>query len=127
MTRYLLDTHTLIDWAINPNRLSTEARLAIGSGRSLIFVSAVTAIEIAIKQKLGKLNSPTDIRWLLKENHFEELNVTIEHAEETLHLPLAHKDPFDRLLVAQARIEKLTLITRDSVLLDKYDVATLAV
>lgn len=126
MIRYLLDTHILIDWATHPSRLATEARVAIGNGRSLIFVSAVAAIEISIKRKLGKLDSPTDVGWLLEENRFEELPVTIQHAEETVQLPLAHRDPFDRLLVAQARSENMTLITRDRVLLHDYDVATLA-
>ena len=125
MTPLLLDTCTLIYWATRPDELTDEARLSIGSGRSFVFVSAASAMEIAIKRRVGKLTSPTDIEWLLRQNRFNELPVTVAHAEATTELPMLHKDPFDRLIVAQARCENLTLVTRDRVI-KKYDVPTIA-
>lgn len=125
MTRLLLDTCTLIQWATAPKLLRDEARIAIASGRTLVFVSAATAWEIAIKSKLGKLEDTPPVSELLRDNRFHELPVSVVHAEETRHLPFIHRDPFDRLLVAQARKEKMTLVTRDAEILE-YDVATLA-
>lgn len=125
MNRLLLDTCTLIQWAMNPKLLKEEARITVASGRAFVFVSAVTAWEIAIKTKLGKLDETPPIADLLRANRFTELAITVAHVEETRTLPLIHSDPFDRLLVAQARKEGLTLITRDSEI-PKYDLLTLA-
>ncbi len=125
MSRFLLDTCTLIDWALDPKRLSESARLAIADGRSFVYVSAATAWEIAIKVKLGKLPSPPSLEALLKDNRFFELPISIAHAEVTKELPLLHRDPFDRLLIAQAKSERLVLITRDA-MFSNYDVTTLA-
>ena len=125
MKQLLLDTCTLIDWAVDPNRLHEEARLSIGRGRSLVYVSAASAWEIAIKRRVGKLTAPDDIDWLLRQNRFKELPVTIAHGEATAALPMHHKDPFDRLLIAQAQYEQLTLVTRDRQILE-YDVPTIA-
>ncbi len=125
MNRYLLDTCTLIEWAIDPSRLSTEARAAIGDGRSFIFVSAASTWEIAIKQKLGKLPIVANIDDLLLANRFEPLSITVEHSLATLELPMHHKDPFDRMLIAQARLENLKLITKDRIIV-QYPVTTLA-
>src|SRR5690349_10692949 len=102
MTRLLLDTCTLIHWATNPKLLKDEARIAVANGRAFVFVSAVTAWEIAIKTRLGKLGETPPIAELLRDNRFTELAITVAHAEETRELPLIHHDPFDRLLVAQA-------------------------
>jgi PIN domain nuclease of toxin-antitoxin system len=123
--RYLLDTHTLLFWALNPQLLSETARVAIGNGRSYVFVSAVSAIEIAIKRRAGKLNAPGTVEKLVGDNRFFELPIAFQHAVATEELPLIHKNPFDRILIAQARVEKLTLITRDAEVM-KYGVPTLA-
>jgi PIN domain nuclease of toxin-antitoxin system len=125
MTKLLLDTCTLIQWATNPKQLKDEARIAISSGRSLVYVSAATAWEIAIKTKLGKLEKSPSIFSLLQDNRFTELPISILHTQETNLLPMIHRDPFDRLLVAQARSESMTLVTRDPEI-HKYDVETLA-
>lgn len=125
MSGLLLDTCTLIHWATNPKLLRDEARIAIANGRSIVFVSAATAWEIAIKTKLGKLEETPPLAKLLKDNRFTEFAITIAHAEATRELPLIHRDPFDRLLIAQARSESLTLVTGDTEIL-KYDVPTLA-
>ena len=110
----LLDTHTFL-WAIDdsPN-LSQEARAAITDGNNLVFVSAATAWEISIKKAIGKLVFPGG-SYLdeLSVHRFMPLDITTEHALAVENLPQHHKDPFDRLLVAQAQIEKLTLVTRD--------------
>jgi PIN domain nuclease of toxin-antitoxin system len=110
----LLDTHVLL-WALsNDARLSKEARQAIEDGRNLVFVSAATAWEIAIKKSLGKLRAPDNYLEALERYRFTPLDITSEHALAVEHLPPHHQDPFDRLLVAQAMLEKLTIITHDA-------------
>lgn len=110
----LLDTHAFL-WAVDNNPgLSQEARAAIVDGRNVVFVSAVTAWEIAIKKQLGKLKLPHgDYLVELRLHRFTALDITTAHALAVEQLPLHHKDPFDRMLIAQAQLEKLTLITRD--------------
>jgi PIN domain nuclease of toxin-antitoxin system len=110
----LLDTHAFL-WAIDNNpRLSQKARDAIIDGNNIVFVSAATAWEIAIKKSLGKLRVPDgDYQEELKLHRFTPLDITTEHALMVERLPLHHKDPFDRMLIAQAQVEKLTLITGD--------------
>lgn len=111
----LLDTHAFL-WAIDGNpRLGKEARAAIIDGANVVFVSAVTAWEIAINQGIGKLTVPH--RGYLDElrlHRFTSLNITTEHALAVAELPHYHQDPFDRLLIAQAQVEKLTIVTGDA-------------
>lgn len=112
--KLLLDTHTFL-WAIdNSPNLSQEARAAITDGNNMVFVSAATAWEISIKKAIGKLTIPRG-SYLdeLSAHRFTPLDITTEHALAVENLPQHHKDPFDRLLIAQAQIEKLTLVTRD--------------
>lgn len=109
----LLDTHTLI-WVFGHNpTLSEAASEAIADGRNEVFVSAVTAWEIAIKRGLKKLELKGDYRRGLQLYRFTPLSVSTEHALAVEHLPQHHADPFDRLLIAQAQLETLTLVTRD--------------
>jgi PIN domain nuclease of toxin-antitoxin system len=120
--RLLLDTHIFL-WACNaPERLSAAARLAIASDANAVCVSAATAWEIAIKCASGRMRFPLD-QWeaRIAELGVDPLPVTPAHAIEAGSLPRHHQDPFDRMLVAQARIEGLTLVTEDQAL-DKYDV-----
>lgn len=124
MKAYLLDTCALIKWAVNPADLKEEARLAIASGRNIVFVSAVTALEIAVKQSIGKLGALPALQPLLDANRFRELPIRMHHASDVANLPLIHKDPFDRLLISQANLENLTLITTDR-LLAQYEVELL--
>ena len=110
----LIDTHVLL-WALDDDSsLSPEARAAITDGRNVVFVSAATAWEIAIKKALGKLRAPT-ASYLdeLRRHRFTSLAITAEHALAVETLPPHHADPFDRMLVAQAQVEKLSLVTRD--------------
>lgn len=121
----LLDTHVLL-WALDDDpSLSPAARAAIIDGHNLVFVSAVTAWELTIKKALGKLRAPTD-EYLqeLQRHRFTPLDITAEHVLAVERLPPHHADPFDRMLVAQAQVEKLTLVTRDERLLS-YGVPTI--
>ncbi len=110
----LLDTHVLL-WALADDpALSPAARAAITNGSNVVFVSAATAWEIAIKKAIGKLRVPPgDYLAELKRHRFTPLDITTEHALAVETLPPLHADPFDRILVAQALVEKLTLVTHD--------------
>jgi PIN domain nuclease of toxin-antitoxin system len=112
----LLDTHVLIWWD-EGRRLAAEARRAIGAA-DMVFVSAATAWEIAIKIGLGRLRPKRTVEQATAESGFQELPVTFRHAELVANLPAYHSDPFDRLLVAQAQAERLILVTRDPVFQD---------
>lgn len=109
----LLDTHALLWWLDDNQTLSVEARDAIADGRNMVFVSAVVIWEIRIKQALGKLQLPPDFREILDGQAFDELSLTVDHAHRLAELPPHHRDPFDRMLVAQALAERLTIVTRD--------------
>ena len=123
--KLLLDTHIYIWWLQDPGLLADEARVAIANPRNFVFVSAASIIEIAIKQSSGKLkfDSPPELQ--LEPCRFYELPLTIAHASALRDLPPIHKDPFDRMLAAQARVEQLTLVTRDPIV-RQYDVASIA-
>jgi PIN domain nuclease of toxin-antitoxin system len=111
--RLLLDTHVLI-WVFDGHAgFSAAARRAIADGQNEVFVSAVTAWEIAIKRALGKLEVQGDYLQGLDRYRFTPLNITTEHAMAVEHLPAHHTDPFDRLLIAQAQHEDLVIVTRD--------------
>lgn len=117
----LLDTHVLI-WALENNpTLSSSAREAIIDGKNMVFVSSASVWEISIKQQTGKLKVPANLCDELKSHRFTELSMTIEHAWLAGALPDFHNDPFDRMLVAQATVEKLTLVTRDR-LIAQYEI-----
>jgi len=109
----LLDTHVLLWWLDDNPALSDNARLYISDGNNLIFVSAAVIWEIRIKQSLGKLDIPPNFREVLEQQSFELLAITIEHAHAVGALPTIHRDPFDRMLVAQAKTEGFTILTRD--------------
>ena len=109
----LLDTHVLL-WVLTDERsISKAARSAIEHPGNQVFVSAATAWEIAIKRGLGKLRAPQDYVDALKRYRFTPLDISTMHALAVEHLPNHHSDPFDRLLIAQATHEGLTLVTRD--------------
>lgn len=123
--RLLLDAHSLLWWLANDPALSEEAANAIANPGSAVFVSAATAWEIAIKQALGKLDAPSDLEHQIMLNRFDELSITIAHAYAACTLPRHHDDPFDRMLVAQAMAEQLTVVTRDT-RIRQYGVPTLS-
>jgi len=110
--RLLLDTHVFLWWRTNDRRLKAAARAAIATA-DLVFVSAASAWEAALKVALGRLKIPDTIEAGVEASGFDKLPITFAHAEAAARLPPHHLDPFDRLLVAQARIEGLTLVTHD--------------
>ncbi len=113
MTRFLLDTQVVL-WALAGNRrLPREARRVIEDHE--VFVSAASIWEIAIKVSIGKLDAdPAAVQQALAPSGFDELPVTGEHAAQVALLPRHHRDPFDRLLVAQSIVETLVLLTTDA-------------
>jgi len=120
----LLDTHTLI-WALENNpTLSDAARHAIIDGNNMVFVSAVSVWEINIKQAMGKLNVPDNLTEEIELHRFTALTINFEHAQLATRLAPIHKDPFDCMLIAQAQIEKFTLVSRDT-LFSAYDIKLL--
>jgi PIN domain nuclease of toxin-antitoxin system len=121
--RLLLDTHIFLWWRGEPARLSPEVRGSIATA-DLVFVSAASAWEAAIKVSLSRLELPDTIEAGALASGFERLPITFSHAELAAGLPLHHRDPFDRMLVAQAQSEDLTLVTHDR-LLKPYDVKIL--
>ncbi len=114
---YLLDTNALLWWLAKSPRLSGRAVDLIANRENLIFVSPVSVWEVAIKLAAGKLALDGDILSLIRQNGFIELVVSHEHAFAVRDLPLIHKDPFDRLLIAQALSEGLAIVTSDDVFL----------
>lgn len=126
--RALLDTHTFLWWNSNDTQLSDAAREIIADGRNEIFLSAASAWEIAIKFNRVRLTLPehpekyVSTRMLL--HHFQPLPVQLSHALHVCTLPDHHRDPFDRLLVAQSQLEKLPLLTADPEIA-RYDVTIL--
>ncbi len=122
--KLLLDTHALLWWLADPNSLSDLARLEIADGRNPVFVSAASVWEIVIKRSLVKLDCPDTLLESIKDARFAHLPVNLEHAQAVGALPPLHRDPFDRLLVAQCRCEGMTFVTRDKSLAD-YDVPLL--
>ena len=123
--RLLLDTHAFFWWLSGSNRLSLPARQAIGDEDNGVMVSAASAWEIATKHRLGKLPDAEalalDIPGAIAGQNFEELPITVEHAVRAGALPGPHRDPFDRMLIAQALSGNLVLVSIES-LFDSYGV-----
>lgn len=114
---YLLDTHVLLWAAGEPARLSADARDLLGEPSSSLIFSAASIWEVAIKANLGRQSfqvHPGLLRRGLLEAGYRELEMTSNHAVAAGELPALHRDPFDRMLVAQSRVEGLTLLTRDA-------------
>ena len=113
----LLDTHALIWAAVEPNRLGATARRAMENGDNNVLVSPVSAMEIATKVRLGKLDLArpfaTDFLKEVAALGFEHLPIDARHAQHAGNLPFSHKDPFDRLLIAQAQLENLRLVSNE--------------
>lgn len=109
---------------MNDSELSEPARAAIVDGSNRVLVSAVSAWEVTIKTALGKLQAPTDLLAQLRTHRFTALDISMLHVLAVGDLPDHHSDPFDRLLIAQARSDQLTLVSRDPQI-RRYDVAVL--
>ena len=111
--RLLLDTHLLLWWMSNDPALSKQARELIADPNNTIFISAITMWEIWLKKSLGKLELPGNFEEALAKESFESLPLSSAAAKGVAELPWLHRDPFDRVLIAQARESKLWLITAD--------------
>ena len=125
--KYLLDTHIFLWWITDNIKLQRSTRDLISDKGNKLFLSSASLWEIMIKFKLNKIDLPENPKIYLKKqveiNSINILNITMEHSLETFDLPEIHKDPFDRMLIAQARVEKLTIVTSDS-FIKQYDVNT---
>ncbi len=123
--RLLLDTHVWIWWLTEDRRLGTKLRTTLGNRRAEVFVSAVSAWEIAIKAALGRIRLPkADLEAEIVANGFVELQIRSRHGLLAGRLSPVHDDPFDRMLIAQSQIEGLTMVTSDPVFA-RYGVAVL--
>jgi PIN domain nuclease of toxin-antitoxin system len=124
----LLDTQTLLWWRQGSRRLGARAHAAIARHAVNVRVSAASAWEIAIKSHTGRLTLSESVdTWLataIADSGFDALDITVEHAAAVAGLPYHHADPFDRLLIAQAQLEHLTIVTSDAAF-DAYDVKLL--
>lgn len=125
MSALLLDTHVLLWWLADHPRLTTSMRAAIAEPTSTVLVSAATAWEMSIKAALGRLDAPDDLAGELARQGFDELPVTMADGTAAGRLPRHHDDPFDRMLVAQARRLDATLVSADARLVP-YDVRLLS-
>jgi len=123
--RLLLDTHVLIWWLNQDPALDDETKKLIRDTPD-VYISVATTWELAIKQGIGKLTAPDDLLERVESAGFTHLAISFNHTVTAGRLPLIHRDPFDRMLVAQARCEGLTLVTHDSDI-QKYEVDTLAI
>ncbi|MEV6856631.1 type II toxin-antitoxin system VapC family toxin [Streptomyces microflavus] len=123
--RLLLDTHVILWWLEDSDELSDRVKDLLDT-EPTVHLSAVSAWEIAIKQSLGKLDGPDDLAERVRDSQFTSLPITAGHGVRAGRLPALHRDPFDRILVAQAQIEGMTVVTRDK-WIPQYDVPVMAV
>lgn len=119
-SRLLLDTHVLIWWLEASPELSDDLRNRIDTELD-VYVSAASVWELSIKQAAGKIKLPDNLREWIERGGLSELQISMAHADLAGRLPAIHRDPFDRMLVAQALVERLTLVTRNG-LIQRYDV-----
>jgi PIN domain nuclease of toxin-antitoxin system len=126
--RLLLDTHTFIWYVLEAERLSSVATELINDGNNQVLLSLASVWEIAIKQSIGKMNFSLPIQTFVEQqlhlNDLHLLNIRIEHVATVATLPLHHRDPFDRLLIAQAMVENIPIISAD-VAFDAYAIQRL--
>lgn len=116
----LLDTHVVLWWLTDSPELGHDTKQQLDD-EPAVYLSSATVWEIAIKQAIGKLIEPDDLPEIVVDAGFRPLSITAEHAVVAGRLPPLHRDPFDRMLIAQARCEGLTLVTRDPQI-HRYDV-----
>ena len=124
MKRLLLDTHVLLWWLSDDSQLGEASRQAIINPRNQIYVSAASTWEISIKKSTGKLSAPEDLDAIVEGEGFDKLPITLFHGEQAGLLPGHHKDPFDRMLVAQAQSEGLVIVTNDEKI-TQYNIRTM--
>jgi PIN domain nuclease of toxin-antitoxin system len=111
--RLLLDTHAALWWLIDDRRLREEAARQLDDDSNHILLSAAVVWEVAIKRSLGKLKAPLGFAEALVSGGAQPLAISVDHAAAVERLPLHHRDPFDRILVAQAQLERATIVSSD--------------
>ena len=123
--RLLLDTHALLWWLAGDRKLTKRARAAIGNGSNTVLVSAASAWEVSMKYQLGRLPGvgplATEFARVVIAQGFAALDITLNHAQRAGGLPGSHSDPFDRMLIAQAQAEDLTLVSNEAIF-DRYGI-----
>ena len=124
MKRLLLDTHVFLWWLCDDPQLGKVARLAISDPRNQVFISAVSLWEASIKKSSGKLSAPDDLDAIVEEEGFSKLPISLYHGDQAGLLPQYHKDPFDRMLVAQAQSEGLVIVTNGK-FVTQYNIRTM--
>lgn len=124
--RWLIDSHVFLWWLADELKTTTPAYSVLSDRTNEVFVSVATVWELSIKAALGKLHVKADWHEQVLLNQMAPIAITMRHAQMAAALPLHHRDPFDRMLIAQARTEGLTLITADARITD-YDVRLLMV
>jgi PIN domain nuclease of toxin-antitoxin system len=128
MARYLLDTHALLFWLDGDKRLSPRARRLIQPDSNEILVSAASVWEITTKARIGRLSGAlevaADVPACIQSQGFSSLSISVEHAQAAGSLPGPHRDPFDRMLIAQAHAERIPIVSRDTAF-DAYGVTRL--
>ncbi|MBD2356063.1 type II toxin-antitoxin system VapC family toxin [Tolypothrix sp. FACHB-123] len=126
--RFLLDTHAFIWWVTDDSQLSVTARNVISDSSNSLFLSVVSSWEIIIKNKLGKLTLPEPVEQYIPNrlaiNRFESLPIDMSHVLQVANLPNIHRDPFDRILIAQSQVEQLPIVTIDQQII-QYAVQTI--
>jgi PIN domain nuclease of toxin-antitoxin system len=126
--RVLIDTHAFLWWDLDDERLSASAHDVMQNGRNQVFVSAGSVWEVAIKASKGRLDLPTDTRSYvsdrLRRYRWTPLPIAVAHGVQAATLPPIHGDPFDRVLVAQAQLESMPIVTTDPAI-TRYDVETI--
>jgi PIN domain nuclease of toxin-antitoxin system len=122
--RLLLDTHALLWWLSDDSQLGEDTRRVISNPRNQVYVSAASTWEISIKKTIGKLSAPDDMDVIVEDEGFDKLPITLFHGEQAGLLPEHHKDPFDRMLIAQAQAEGLIIVTNDEKIA-RYNIRTM--
>lgn len=122
--KYLLDTHVILWWLTEPEKIAPKARKIIADRDNEIYVSSVSFWEMAIKQSIGKLTLTNNILEILIAEGFFKLLLTPEECLSVANLPLIHQDPFDRMLIVQTKLNDMILITSDKIIMS-YPVITL--
>jgi PIN domain nuclease of toxin-antitoxin system len=121
----LLDTHVILWWLADDPALSEDMKTRLDEEPD-VYISPASLWEVTIKQSIGRLAQPTNLAEEIRDSGFREMSISVEHVIIAGRLPLIHRDPFDRMLVAQARCEGLTLVSHDS-WIQRYDVDLLRV
>ncbi len=116
MKKILLDTHALLWWLADHPSLGENSREIISDERNDVYISAVSTWEIAIKKNKGLLKAPDNIDAIVEDEGFLKLPITLFHGEQAGNLKQIHRDPFDRMLIAQAQAEGLDLMTADKII-----------